>query len=140
MNAARVDYSSAIRELRLAIGDSQQAFATRLGLSISSIAKFEGGRVPSAKILKKLVALAGEYSPEKVGYQVVARLRCAELVREMLEDPKNVFMLLDDLELFISRAIEGIKLGDTDTALRMLTDARSLLNERQNALLADAES
>jgi transcriptional regulator with XRE-family HTH domain len=34
--------SSAVKQLRKRLGESQQAFATRLGLSIRTIANYEG--------------------------------------------------------------------------------------------------
>jgi transcriptional regulator with XRE-family HTH domain len=49
---------SAVRQLRQQIGDSQQAFATRLGLSISAITNYEGGRAPTGKSLSALHSVA----------------------------------------------------------------------------------
>src|SRR5579862_1660332 len=48
----------AVKKLRERLGDSQQAFATRLGLSIRTIANYEGGRRPSGKPIVELLRLA----------------------------------------------------------------------------------
>ena len=50
--------ASAIKKLRSSLGDSQQAFATRLGLSVRAIANYEGGRQPGGEILLDLHRLA----------------------------------------------------------------------------------
>ena len=48
----------AVRDLRKNLGDTQQAFATRLGLSISAITNYEAGRRPAAKPLFALAQAA----------------------------------------------------------------------------------
>ena len=51
--------SEAVKELRRALGESQQAFAERLGLYISSIAHYEGGdRSPDYVVTLKLYRAA----------------------------------------------------------------------------------
>ena len=45
---------SAVRELRQQLGDSQQAFANRLGLSIRAIAYYEKDRRPTGMALAAL--------------------------------------------------------------------------------------
>ena len=53
--------SEAVRELRKALGESQQAFSNRLGLSLSSIAHYEGGhRSPEYVVAQRLFRLACE--------------------------------------------------------------------------------
>jgi len=49
---------AATKRLRKLLGESQQAFATRLGLSIRTIANYEGGRRPSGKSLLALANTA----------------------------------------------------------------------------------
>jgi transcriptional regulator with XRE-family HTH domain len=57
----RVLISEAVKELRKALGESQQAFASRLGLYISSIAHYEGGdRSPDYVVTLKLYRAACE--------------------------------------------------------------------------------
>jgi transcriptional regulator with XRE-family HTH domain len=48
----------AVKNLRKRLAESQQAFATRLGLSIRTIANYEGGRRPSGKPLLALAQAA----------------------------------------------------------------------------------
>ena len=51
--------SSAVKELRKTFGESQQAFAGRVGLSIASIAHYEGGqRFPDYLVTLKLYRAA----------------------------------------------------------------------------------
>lgn len=52
------DLTSAVRELRATLDESMQAFATRLGISISAVANYERDRAPSGKVLYKLERLA----------------------------------------------------------------------------------
>jgi len=47
-----------IKDLRTRLGDSQQAFSNRLGLSTSTITKAEAGREPSSDILYQMSILA----------------------------------------------------------------------------------
>jgi len=52
------EITAAIKKLRATLGDSQQAFAHRLGLSVRAIANYEGGRRPSGPVLFDLSNLA----------------------------------------------------------------------------------
>jgi transcriptional regulator with XRE-family HTH domain len=49
---------SATRLLRLSLGDSQQSFGIRLGLSTISVARYERSRAPRGRILAKLAEIA----------------------------------------------------------------------------------
>jgi transcriptional regulator with XRE-family HTH domain len=49
----------AVKRLRKRLGESQQTFAGRLGLSMSTIANYEGGRCPSGMPLVALERAAG---------------------------------------------------------------------------------
>lgn len=49
---------SAVRELRKRLGDTQQAFAVRLGLSISAVTNYEKTRPPEAKSLARMACAA----------------------------------------------------------------------------------
>lgn len=53
-----VDIREAILALRQSLGDSQQAFATRLGISIRAVANYEKDRRPNFKSLTALENLA----------------------------------------------------------------------------------
>ncbi|MEN6533142.1 MAG: helix-turn-helix transcriptional regulator [Bryobacteraceae bacterium] len=50
----------AVRELRKEFGETQQEFATRLGLAISTVVRYELSREPSGEILLTLGRLAEE--------------------------------------------------------------------------------
>jgi transcriptional regulator with XRE-family HTH domain len=53
-----MDLAAAVRGLREALGMSQQAFATELGLSIRAIANYEKDRKPEPKVLASLAKFA----------------------------------------------------------------------------------
>lgn len=55
------ELSEACRRLRKVTGDSQQAFATRLGLSIRAIVNYENGRKPSPESLAVMAHMAAAY-------------------------------------------------------------------------------
>ena len=50
--------NAAIKKMREVIGESQQAFATRIGVSIRGLANYEKDRVPSLIVLGRLQELA----------------------------------------------------------------------------------
>jgi transcriptional regulator with XRE-family HTH domain len=50
----------AVKKLREHVGESQQAFATRLGMSIRAIANYEKDREPTGRALVQLMKLADE--------------------------------------------------------------------------------
>jgi len=68
----------AVRELRKHLGESQQAFSNRLGLSISAVVKYEGGREPTGRALAQLAHAAAE-----AGRHDLAYLFTRALVREL---------------------------------------------------------
>jgi transcriptional regulator with XRE-family HTH domain len=49
-----------VKELRLALGDTQQQFAQRLGLAISTVVRYESTRAPRGPALAQMVKLAIE--------------------------------------------------------------------------------
>jgi transcriptional regulator with XRE-family HTH domain len=53
-----LELSARIKELRKIAGESQQAFATRLGISIRALANYEKSKVPGAKALIQLANAA----------------------------------------------------------------------------------
>jgi transcriptional regulator with XRE-family HTH domain len=53
--------SQAVRRLRVALGDTQQEFANRLGLAISTVVRYELTRPPRGKALAQLERLARDF-------------------------------------------------------------------------------
>jgi len=53
-----VTTGEALKALRGALGDTQQALATRVGLSISSIVRYEATRVPDTEIALRFAEIA----------------------------------------------------------------------------------
>ncbi len=72
----------AVRQLRERLGDTQQAFATRLGLSISAITNYERERIPSGRSLVQMMHVSDAHEhadlaqifqdelSEQLGYRV----------------------------------------------------------------------
>ena len=50
-----------VKELRLALGDTQQSFATRLGTAIRTVARWETIRPPHGEVLARFTLLAEEH-------------------------------------------------------------------------------
>lgn len=55
-----MDTAEAIRELREKMGIGQQELADRLGVTVTSISRYENGRKPARQTLKKLGEVAHE--------------------------------------------------------------------------------
>lgn len=55
---------SAVTQLRATLGESQQAFANRLGLSFRAVANYEKDRRPTGRVLYQLANLAHEHGRE----------------------------------------------------------------------------
>jgi transcriptional regulator with XRE-family HTH domain len=55
-----MDTTNAIATLRKNLGLTQGEFANRLGLTITSISRYENGRRPTAKVLRKLAEVAND--------------------------------------------------------------------------------
>jgi transcriptional regulator with XRE-family HTH domain len=73
---------NAVRQLRFRLNLSQQAFATRLGLSISAIANYERDRRPTQEVLSELKKLA-----EANGLAELANTFQGALGRAVIEIP-----------------------------------------------------
>jgi len=52
------NFADAVKQLREHLGDSQQAFATRVGLSIRAVANYEKDRIPTGEVLTALYRVA----------------------------------------------------------------------------------
>jgi len=70
--------SEAVRNLRLALGESQQAFAYRMKTAIRTIARYETIRPPKGKALSELFSVATE-----IGNQALATVFRGALTAEM---------------------------------------------------------
>src|SRR4051794_1582701 len=70
--------SQAVRDLRVALGESQQAFAYRMKTAIRTIARYETVRAPKGKALAEFQKLANETGHPKIA-SVFAEAYMAEL-------------------------------------------------------------
>ncbi len=61
-----MELTKAVKALRGRLNESQQAFATRLGISIRGLVNYEKDREPPLALLLKLAAVAREADDEKL--------------------------------------------------------------------------
>lgn len=64
-----MDLNEAVRKLRERTGDSQQSFATRLGLSIRAVVNYEKDRKPSPRALAAMAHLARKHREYELANQ-----------------------------------------------------------------------
>jgi len=88
----------AVRELRIALGESQQAFAYRMKTAIRTIARYEAGTPPKGKALAELFWVASDS-----GNQDLAKVFQAALTAEI-----GVSGKLTQLGALASHTIPGI--------------------------------
>jgi len=61
-----LNVQEAVKALRLAIGDTQQQFAARLGLAISTVVRYELSRPPKGPVLFQFHHLAAEHDQREL--------------------------------------------------------------------------
>ena len=75
-----MEIAKALTELRAHLGESQQAFATRMGLSVRGVANYEKDRIPEPGILTSLAKTAQDAErPDLAQVFFVALLKQAGL-------------------------------------------------------------
>ncbi|MCX6625079.1 MAG: helix-turn-helix transcriptional regulator [Acidobacteria bacterium] len=138
------DPVEAVRELRSSLGDTLQAFAGRLGLSISAITNYESGRRPTGKALYRLEQLSratGHYELARVFADALATEMdwshepaqpvWVGVVRELVRNEKQckgwpgiAALIVTELEQLIVQAKSGMRiespLKDHDSAIANL--------------------
>ena len=77
----------AVRALRAELGDSQQAFATRLNVSIRAIVNYEKGRLPAPEVLASFAHLASEHD-----LFLLCRVFWEGLPNQLQWRPKNLLL------------------------------------------------
>jgi transcriptional regulator with XRE-family HTH domain len=85
-----MDFAKAVRDLRSALGDSQQAFAARLGISMRAIANYEKDREPTGRALYQLSKLAREFGrPDlAVGFSAALSKELKDAVEPLTAEEK----------------------------------------------------
>ena len=73
-----MDLSDSVKELRRELAESQRALATRLGVSLSAVARYERGRTPTGRALAALARVA-----EEAGRPDLAGIFLTALVNEL---------------------------------------------------------
>jgi transcriptional regulator with XRE-family HTH domain len=74
-----VSLAQAIRKLREKLNHDQGELATKLGVTVTTISRYENGREPSAKVLNKLAVMARE-AKEQYLAEVFAVRRQADIL------------------------------------------------------------
>jgi len=154
------DLVSAVRELRKALGDSQQAFATRLGMSMRAIANYETDRAPSGRALYKLEQLArasGQYElAHKFAQALATEMEWVQeagqpvwtgLVRELVRNqklcagwPEIAAVLVGELEKLIAKAKSGMQIASPlNSQEAAVANLESYLTEARYALEGSVE-
>jgi transcriptional regulator with XRE-family HTH domain len=118
-----VDLIQAVRELREHLNYSQQAFASRLGLSIRAVANYEKDRQPSGKALAELAHLAKDS-----GRGDLAQMFASALARELGYGPGAEVKILD-LHRLHTVTIEVEEKADVEALLLMLRNREACRTE-----------
>jgi transcriptional regulator with XRE-family HTH domain len=102
--------SEAVRELRMALGESQQAFAYRMKTAIRTIARYETVRPPKGKALAEFYRLATETGHPKLA-NVFTRALQAELgpLQTLTHLGTAAFAVLPGLRQEIADVAEGLR-------------------------------
>lgn len=82
---SNLELTEVVRKLRLALRDTQQAFAQRLRLAISTVVRYESTRPPSGRALVQLEQLAREH-----GFANFATIFRQALLEELGETPPKL--------------------------------------------------
>jgi transcriptional regulator with XRE-family HTH domain len=100
--------SEAVKELRKQLGESQQAFATRLGLSISAVVNYEGGRTPTGRVLIALTRAAMEAGRHDLAHLFQAALANELKIREGVLPQTIEENVIVGILLLVMRERQGI--------------------------------
>jgi transcriptional regulator with XRE-family HTH domain len=112
--------TEAVRLLRRSLGDTQQQFAQRLGMAISTVVRYESTRPPRGKVLAKLYQLAIDN-----GLSRVASMFHLALSAELGESPIWLRELHYDL-LQVVRSLEAESNPTSMVSLALFYASRAL--------------
>lgn len=93
LNAAQ----RAVRDLRKALGESQQAFAYRMKTAVRTIARWETVQSPPVLALGQLVTIAKE-----AGQKEIAQVFAEALARELGYDSPGTVVKISDLHISVT--------------------------------------
>jgi len=138
------DLVIAIKQLREQLGESQQAFATRLGLSVRAIANYEAGRKPTPAVLAQLAQISYDFGTKEVArvftrsYREACGSRLAgctaeeqALVRMVLYLARNKHLVPNwyEIRLALLTGIEAISADKSGTRMTNAEDIATALEE-----------
>lgn len=121
----------AVKALRTELGESQQAFATRLGLSIRAIVNYESNRVPSLKVLAQLVRVAWEHGKPDLAKPLYDHIR-AEIGSE-IQTPGRIEGIAAQFHIAIRRLNELCKKRRIDPTSEDVQKLQAVLEEGMRA-------
>jgi transcriptional regulator with XRE-family HTH domain len=102
--------SEAIRELRKQKGLTQQQLANELGLAVSSVARYEAGKPPEARVLAQLAIDA-----IGTGRNDLAKVFQAELAKDLkISEINNLGLIVYLHKLIILLKKENLRLYEPD--------------------------
>lgn len=107
----------AVRNLRKALGDTQQSFAQRLGLAISTVVRYESTRPPKGTALAQLIQVARENDLPEIA-QLFAEALASELRSFLPPDATKV--LVSGLHRTVTVTIAPEQKPDFEALLLML--------------------
>lgn len=121
--------SEAVRELRKRLGETQQSFATRLGLAISTVVRYELSRPPKGVALKQFYDLA-----TASGHADLAEAFLREFDLDIAIDMHKIRQLARSGESLLLAAIGKLKnpdhtKEDFQEGIGLLTEAHGVLRE-----------
>ena len=95
----------AVRRLRVDLGDTQQQFANRLGLAISTVVRYEISRPPHGKALAQLERLAMEKEIDQL--DAVQRAVCGSRFHDTGVAPNSQNSTQDSLTSKLQKNIDN---------------------------------
>jgi transcriptional regulator with XRE-family HTH domain len=104
--------SLAVKALRLRAGLTQQAFASKLGIALVSVARYETGREPTGKAISALYRLANEMNRHDLAKLFQERL-ATEISQESSRQLPQIYNLACEAE-------ENLMNGEKEKALESL--------------------
>ncbi len=119
--AKQSDVGAAVRDLRTALGESQEQFAARLGTAVRTISRYEAPQPPKGGTLLRLLQIAREHHVDSAAATFAAALR--EELEELIRESGFLEILREQIEkeftpVLMKTVEERIAAGLVDVTLR----------------------
>ncbi|MCC6586232.1 MAG: helix-turn-helix transcriptional regulator [Bryobacterales bacterium] len=123
-----MDIHEAVRNLRTRLDLSQQAFATKLGISIRAVANYEKDRIPTGSVLVKMKRLAHQNSIEDIEQLLNKMLGSTVGGEKNYELLRRVYDYLFDARTNIQDVIDKVEGESRDTLQSVEWDLGSAID------------